>query len=277
MPDKLISEFENIKVENSLQKPDIIELRNITQYYDGNPNPVIKDLNLLIEDDPGTGQYIAILGQSGCGKSTLLRYICGLQKPSSGEILINGKPITKQDRAGMVFQQYSSFPWLTVSENIEFGLKLKGVDKKTRDNNIRDIIQIMNLSGHEHKYAKYGPLSGGQLQRVAIARSLVANPRILMMDEAFGALDIKTRSSMQDMVLSIHDNICPTIVFVTHDISEAVYLSDYVYIMSANPGKIIQKFEIKLGKRDYNTKRTPQFHNYVYEIEDKMRELLVKK
>ena len=265
--------MENIIIKNNPDQTDIIELKNVTQKYPGNPNSVIENLSLLIEDEPNHGQYISILGRSGCGKSTLLRYICGLQHPTSGEVLMNGKPISPSDRAGMIFQQYSSFPWLTVYQNIEFGLNLKGESEKMKREKVMAMIQVMGLDGHENKYARYPVLSGGQLQRVAIARSLVANPRILMMDEPFGALDIGTRSAMQDMLLSLWQTLHPTIVLITHDIAEAVYVSDYVYVMSANPGKIVERYKIDLGPRNKQTKRSQKFNEYVYQIEDKMEEL----
>jgi NitT/TauT family transport system ATP-binding protein len=270
--------MENIIIKNNPEQTDVIELKNVTQIYPNSKGPTIENLSLLIEDAPENGQYITILGPSGCGKSTILRYICGLQKPTSGEILMNGKPISSADRAGMIFQQYSSFEWLTVYENIEFGLKLKGEKESVRKEKVKAIIDVVGLAGHENKYAKYPVLSGGQLQRVAIARSLVANPRILMMDEPFGALDIGTRSSMQDMILSLWGTLHPTIVLVTHDIAEAVYLSDDIYIMSTGPGKIVEHFKIDLGPRNRATKRSPKFNEYVYQIEDKMESLkLIKK
>lgn len=268
--------MDNIIIKNNPDQTDIIEIKNVSQVYSDVKKPVIENLSLLIEDEPNHGQYITILGRSGCGKSTLLRYICGLQQPTIGEVLLNNKPLTHQDRAGMIFQQYSSFTWLTVYENIEFGLKLKGEPKAIRKEKVMAIIKVVGLEGHENKYARYPILSGGQLQRVAIARSLVANPRILMMDEPFGALDISTRASMQEMILSLWETLHPTIVLVTHDIAEAVYLSDYVYVMSANPGRIVEQYKIDLGPRNKETKRSQKFHDYVYKIEDKMEELKLK-
>jgi len=250
--------------------PDIIELRNVTQTYE-NGNTVLENFSLLIEDKPNVGQFVSILGQSGCGKSTILRYICGLDTPTAGEILIKGEPISKKNRVGMVFQQYSSFPWRTVLDNVAFGLEIQGVEKKEREERAMEIIEVVGLSGHEKKFAKYGILSGGQLQRVAIARSLLANPEIIVMDEPFGALDIKTRLAMQDMLMNIWERVHPTIVLVTHDISEAVYLSDEIYIMKANPGiitdKVIPPFSFPRRKE---IKRTKEFSDTVHYIEDLM-------
>lgn len=251
--------------------PDIVELKNINMSYDGGKNYIIKDLNLLIEDKPNQGQFVVILGLSGCGKSTLLRFICGLQNPTSGEILIKGKPKEKKLRIGMVFQQYSSFPWLSVLDNVALGLQYKGVSEKERHEKAMEIIKLVGLDGHEKKYAKYPTLSGGQLQRVAIARSLVADPEILLMDEPFGALDLNTRLQMQDLLCEIWTKLQSTIIFVTHDLPEAVYLGDDIYIMRACPGMIVEKIKVDLPlNRNRNIKRTPHFTTLVNTIENRM-------
>ncbi len=253
--------------------PDIIELRNINQSYDGKKQ-VIKDFNLLIEDKPNQGQFVVLLGASGCGKSTILRYIAGLQKPTLGEVLIKAKPLTSDDRIGMVFQQYSSFPWMTVLENVSLGLKYKGIDKKEATEKAMQMIKVVGLEGHEHKFAKYPTLSGGQLQRVAIARSLLVNQEILLMDEPFGALDTYTRLKMQDFLIDIWEKVHPTIILVTHDISEAVYLGDDIYIMSANPGAIVEQIKSDLPlHRTREIKRSKSFVDLVYRIEDQMMTL----
>ena len=250
---------------------NIVELKNITQTYDDGKVVVLKDFNLLIEDKPNQGQFVALLGASGCGKSTILRYISGLQSPTSGDVLLYGKPRTDKDRVGMVFQKYSSLPWMTVLENVALGLNYQGVPKKEREEKARDMIKKVGLTGHEHKFAQYPALSGGQLQRVAIARSLLANPRILLMDEPYGALDINTRLAMQDMLLQIWYEVHPTIIFVTHDISEAVYLGDDLYIMRSNPGNIVEHIYVDLPfRRDRSIKRTPRFEELTNYIEDKM-------
>ena len=182
---------------------NIIELKNISQSYDDGKTFILKDFNLIIEDKPAQGQFVVILGMSGCGKSTVLRYIAGLQKPTSGEVKIHEKLRSENDRVGMIFQQYSSLPWLTVLENVAMGLEYKGVDKHEREAKAMDMIELVGLKGHEKKFAQYPTLSGGQLQRVAIGRSLLSNPDILLMDEPFGALDIKTRLQMQEMLEDI--------------------------------------------------------------------------
>jgi NitT/TauT family transport system ATP-binding protein len=254
--------------------PDIIELKKIDQSYDEGKVQVIKNLDLLIEDEPDRGQFIVILGPSGCGKSTILRYIAGLQQPTAGEVLLYGKPRTDNDRIGMVFQQYSSFPWLTVMENIALGLKYRGVSKKERMQKAEEMLKIVGLEGHGDKFAQYPTLSGGQLQRVAIARSLLVNENIILMDEPFGALDTNTRLRMQDFLIEIWEKVHPTIVFVTHDISEAVYLADDIFIMSKAPANLAEHIKVKLPvHRDSTIKRDPNFIDLVRYIEDKMMNL----
>jgi len=171
----------------------------------------------------------------------------------------------------MVFQQYSSFPWRTVLDNVVFGLEVAGVSKSEREDRAMEIIRVVGLEGHEKKYAKYGILSGGQLQRVAIARSLLASPDIIVMDEPFGALDIRTRLQMQDMLMNIWEQVHPTIILVTHDISEAVYLSDDIYIMRANPGVIEHHVKLPFPfPRRSEIKRGTEFREVVHHIEDLM-------
>ncbi len=248
---------------------DIIELKDISQTYDNGATWVLKDLNFLIEDTPEQGQFVVLLGRSGCGKSTLLRYIAGLQKPSSGEVLINGKPRSEDLAISMVFQQYSSMPWYTVLDNVALPLRYRGVARAERHERAMEMIKLVGLEGHERKYAKYPLLSGGQLQRVAIARSLISNPSIILMDEPFGALDTHTRFQMQLLLVDIWEKLQSTIVFVTHDIPEAVFLADDVYVMGANPGRIIKGFHIDLDfHRDRTTKRQPRFLELVNEIDD---------
>lgn len=262
---------QNIPFLNDVNIPDVIELRNVSQYYPGVKDPVIKDLNMLIEDTSTNGKFVVVLGVSGCGKSTVLRYISGIQKPSSGEIFINGKPKDEKVKIGMVFQQYSSYPWLSVLDNVAQGLKLKGVPEKERHARAREMIKLMGLEGHEKKYAKPPTLSGGQLQRVAIARSLVSSPEILLMDEPFGALDVNTRLKMQDLLCEIWSKLKTTIIFVTHDISEAVYLGDEIFFMRAAPGQIVDKMTIDLPyERNRLLKREKKFTDQMWTVEDKL-------
>ena len=287
-PDQATSDSVSTET-GSLQKPDegnfasadIINLKGINQIYsDSNPpNVVFKDFNLDIKDQPGQGQFITMMGKSGCGKSTLLRYISGLQEPTSGNVYIYGKKRTENDRIPMVFQQYTSFEWKTVLENVALPLIIKGVPKSEAYDKAMEMIKIVSLEGHEKKWAKYPILSGGQLQRVAIARNLVVNPQILLMDEPFGALDTVTRKQMQKFLRTIFENasLDPTVIFVTHSESEAVFLSTDIYILGSAPSNIKCHLEIDLpGKREDSLRYTSTFTDYVNKIDRIMDELKTK-
>ena len=250
---------------------NIIDLRDVSHTYDGGKSYVLQDLKFLVEDKPAQGQFAVILGPSGCGKSTVMRYIAGLKTPSEGTILVHDKPITSENRVGMVFQQYSSLPWRTVLENVSLALQYQGVTEKERRERAMDMITKVGLAGHENKFAQYPTLSGGQLQRVAIARSLMANQEILLMDEPFGALDINTRLQMQDLLADLWRDIHPTVIFVTHDISEAVYLGDEIFIMKKAPSRFVERIAVDLPlHRDREMKRDQRFTDLVREVEDKM-------
>jgi NitT/TauT family transport system ATP-binding protein len=251
---------------------DIINMFNINQTYTTKKEEVriFDNLNFNIKDIKNECQFVTILGKSGCGKSTLLRYISGLQKPTSGEIKIYGKTKTEKDRIPMIFQQFSSFPWKKVIDNIALPLILKNVNKTEAYDKAEAMIKVVGLTGNENKWAKYPLLSGGQLQRVAIARSLISNSQILLLDEPFSALDIRNRTELQNILLNIFYNkngIDVTFILVTHDIREAVYLSNRIYIMQTNPGRIYKEYIINLGERKPEIKNTPDFLNIVSQIE----------
>ncbi len=261
---------------------DIINLVNINQIYSDHipPNVVFKDFNLDIMDIKTQGQFITIMGKSGCGKSTLLRYISGLQEPTSGEVYIYGKKRTDKDRIPMVFQQYTSFEWKTVLQNVALPLILKGVPKSEANDKAMEMIEIVGLSGHEKKWAKYPILSGGQLQRVAIARNLVVNPQILLMDEPFGALDTITRKQIQVFLRSVfeHAKLDPTVIFVTHSESEAVFLSTDIYIMDSGPATIKHHFKIDLPQRREDSVRyTNEYSEYVNKLGTLLEDLKKEK
>lgn len=260
-----------ISFNDDPNQANIVSLRGIDQSYDGGRTEIIKGLDLLVEDKPAQGQFVVILGMSGCGKSTLLRYIAGLQKPTKGEVFLQGKPVGPDNRASMVFQQYSSLPWMTVLENVALPLQFSGLSKKDREEKAMEMIRLVGLSGHEQKFAQYPTLSGGQLQRIAIARSLLANASIILMDEPFGALDIHTRLQMQELLGKIWNEIHPTVIFVTHDIAEAVYLGDEILIMKAPPSNFVEHIHIDLPLyRNKEIKRDRAFIEMVYHIEDLM-------
>jgi NitT/TauT family transport system ATP-binding protein len=257
---------------------DIINLVNINQVYSEStpPNVVFKDFNLDIKDIKEKGQFITLMGKSGCGKSTLLRYISGLQEPTSGDVYIYGKKRTSKDRIPMVFQQYTSFEWKTVLQNVALPLILKGVPKDEANDKAMAMIKVVGLAGHEYKWAKYPILSGGQLQRVAIARNLVVNPQILLMDEPFGALDTITRKQIQLFLRSIFENarIDPTVVFVTHSESEAVFLSSDIIILDSGPATIRHQFKIDLPDvRDEAVRYSTQFTDYVNKLGSLLEDL----
>lgn len=204
-------------------------------------------------------QFAVIVGPSGCGKSSLLDVIAGLREPSSGACLLDGKEIHGPGKErGMVFQNYSLFPWLTVLKNVEFGLMLQGKPRAEATGRARHYVNSVGLSGFENAYPNQ--LSGGMKQRVAIARSLANNPEVILMDEPFGALDSQTRIVMQQLLLGIWEKEHKTVLFVTHDIDEALYLGEKVYVMSARPGRIIDTISIGFAHpRSYELSTSPEF------------------
>lgn len=232
---------------------------------------VLGGVNMLVPNKK-EGEFSIIMGASGSGKSTLLRFIANLDKPTSGEVYVNGLNVNNwRIRLGMVFQEYSSFPWLTVLDNVALGLKYQGVGKEERRTLAMEMIKRVGLEGHELKYAKKPSLSGGQLQRVAIARSLLANPQVLLLDEPFGALDVKTRAQMQDLLRSLFMEFKPTILLVTHDIDEAVYLADSIFILSKPPAVVAHHIQVDLGpQRDRTIQRSAKFLELRNKVEDIM-------
>lgn len=227
----------------------------------------LKDINMHVE----TGEFVCAVGASGSGKSTLLRLIAGLDFPTSGEITVDYQPVTGPgaDR-GMVFQKYTLYPWMSVQKNVEFGLKLLGITASKRREIASYYLDIVGLANFAKSLPK--ELSGGMKQRVAIARALATNPKILLMDEPFGALDIQTKENMQQFLLDIWQKTGCTIMMITHDVGEAVFLSQRIYVLTAQPGTIKQELSINLpSDRDYQIKRQPNFHQQVDKIVDILR------
>jgi NitT/TauT family transport system ATP-binding protein len=198
------------------------------------------------------GQFVSIIGPSGCGKSTLLNMVAGFVEPTSGEVLLDGARIKGpgSDR-GVVFQQYSLFPWLTVRKNVEFGLKMRGVTLSQREPAARTLLGLAGLLAFENHYPDQ--LSGGMKQRVGIVRALATNPQVLLMDEPFGALDSQTRVVMQEILTNMWQQFRISVLFVTHDIEEAIFLSDRIYVMTARPGRIKAEITVPLARP-----RTPE-------------------
>jgi len=225
----------------------------------GRETEAVRDVSFDIVDKPGVGEVIVFLGPSGCGKSTILKSVAGLLAPTSGEILMEGKPIADVGRdRGMVFQAYTSFGWLTVRENLEYGLRLQGVPKPERHGRSDKYLRSVGLAEFADRYPK--DLSGGMKQRVAIARTLINQPKIVLMDEPFGALDPQTRWGMQSLLLDVSRTEDNTILFVTHDVSEAVYLADSVYVLSSRPARILHKVDVPaFPVHDVALKSAPEF------------------
>jgi NitT/TauT family transport system ATP-binding protein len=223
-----------------------IEVRNVGKVFRTSTQDVVALEDISIEVKPG--HFVVLVGPSGCGKSTLLMMLAALLQQSSGTITINGAPILQPDpdRVGVVFQEASLFPWLTAEENVEFPLALRGVAKSERRAKAQDALQLVGLDGfgkrHPHE------LSGGMKQRVSIARGLVQDPPVLLMDEPFAALDEQTRMTMGDELLRIWAATGKTVVFVTHSLTEAVYLADEVIVMSARPGRIVDRLQVPLPR-----------------------------
>ncbi|HVT59441.1 MAG TPA: ABC transporter ATP-binding protein [Thermoanaerobaculia bacterium] len=219
----------------------------------------VRDVSFDILHRSGVGELVVFLGPSGCGKSTLLKTIAGLIVPTSGEVLVHGEPVLGVGRdRGMVFQAYTSFGWLTVRGNVEYGLRLRGLPAGERRAQADKYLQAVGLAEFADRYPR--ELSGGMKQRVAIARTLINRPHVVLMDEPFGALDPQTRWGMQGLLLDVTQTEDHTIVFVTHDVSEAVYLADTVYIVSPRPARILHRVDVPyFAHRDINLKSSAEF------------------
>jgi len=223
-----------------------LTIRDVSVVYRARSGPDVVAIDRL-SLDVADREIVSIVGPSGCGKSTLLRLVAGLVRPSSGDILLDGHLVADPgaDR-GMVFQSYTLFPWLTVEGNVEFGPRIRGKPAEYCRQVAARYIQMVGLTGFERAYPK--ELSGGMMQRVAIARALANDPEVLLMDEPFGALDAQTRALMQELLLDIWQKSPKTILFVTHDIDEALFLGDRVYIMTARPGKLREEVSLRLPR-----------------------------
>lgn len=251
--------------------PDIIELQDISTSFDGGRTFIIKDFNLLVEDIPDTGEFIVILGKSGCGKTTVLKYIAGLMTPFSGRVLIHGRDRSHDVPISMVFQEPSALEHYTVLKNVMLPLLYRHVPEREAADRALNMIKAVGLEGHEQKYAKFGKLSGGQLQRVVIARSLIANPGIILMDEPNRGLDNDTALQIDLLVANLWQQLQSTIILVTHDIEQAVFLGTKIYIMGGKPANIVKAFKVDLPfPRNRETRRTRAFLDLKNEVEDFM-------
>ncbi|MEP9381274.1 ABC transporter ATP-binding protein [Nocardioides sp. KR10-350] len=220
-----------------------IAIRRVSKVFPASSGPV--QALTGVDLDVREGEIVTLVGTSGCGKSTLLNIVAGLERPTEGEVTVSGRPVTGPgpDR-GVIFQQYALFPWLTVAGNVEFGLRLQGVRRREAAATARRYLELVDLAGFADALPK--ELSGGMRQRVAIARAYAVNPSILLMDEPFGALDAVTRVELQDQLLRAWSAEPKTIVFVTHDVEEAVYLADRVVVMSPRPGRVSEVIDVDL-------------------------------
>jgi NitT/TauT family transport system ATP-binding protein len=253
----------------------IVEFRHVSVRF--GTFTAINDVSCSVLDSPNQGEFITIVGPSGCGKSTLLNLVAGFLNPTEGEVLIRGKHVSGPGRdRGMIFQQYSSFPHLTVLQNVMFGLEINNLeaDSRIRRSKAESVLEQVELTEHRHKYPHQ--LSGGQQQRVAIARSLVMEPQILLMDEPFSALDEPTRMEMQELIVKLWYRVNPTILCITHNVTEAVYLGERVWIFTHAPGQIA--YDIRsdtiphsVGIPPLVAQERPEFKNAVYVVTEAFR------
>ncbi|HEY0712504.1 MAG TPA: ABC transporter ATP-binding protein [Polyangia bacterium] len=245
------------RFEKIYQRPVVLSLRGLCREFRGEDGPV-KALD-AVSFDVHRRELVCVIGPSGCGKSTIGRLIAGLDEPTAGQLLLDGEPIVGPcHQRGMVFQGYTLFPWRTVIQNVMFGLEVAGKTRSTAEEEARPWIEMVGLGKFANAYPHQ--LSGGMKQRVAIARALVNRPRILIMDEPFGALDAQTRAEMQSHLLQIWRHVDVTIVFITHDLDEATYLADRVFVMGANPGRLIEVVENRVPRpRSPEQFESPEF------------------
>ena len=247
-----------------------VEVRGVTKVFPGRKGAAtvaIDGIDMHVE----RGEFVCLVGASGCGKSTLLNIVAGLTEPTEGEALLEGLPIAgpSPDR-GLVFQGYSLFPWRTVEENVAFGLELSKMEKGARRDRVAELLEVMQLT----KWATARPtqLSGGMRQRVAIARALAPQPEVLLLDEPFGALDATTRILMQEFLLQVWRDMGMTILMVTHDVEEALFLAERIYVLSSHPGRVKQEIVLPFGRmRAQSLRRQPEF----LELREEVQRLLL--
>lgn len=247
-----------------------LEVKNLYKQFKTRQGGLValKDINLHVEE----GELVCAVGASGSGKSTLLRLIAGLDTPTAGDILVDGVQVTGPgaDR-GMVFQSYTLYPWMNVLDNVSFGLELQGISRLERRQRASYYLDVVGLTPFARAFPK--ELSGGMKQRVAIARALANQPKILLMDEPFGALDVQTKETMQQFLLQVWRRTQTTILMITHDVEEAVFLSQRIYVLSSRPGTVKQELLLDWpAERDYHLKRSSRFQDYREQVMDLLRQ-----
>ena len=254
-----------------------LEVNNLQKEFPTKQGAVtaLKNINMHVE----TGEFVCVIGASGSGKSTLLRLVAGLDFPSAGEIKVDQVPVIGPGRdRGMVFQQYTLYPWLNVAKNVEFGLKLQGISRAKRKERVDYYLNVVGLTQFKNALPK--ALSGGMKQRVAIARALACEPKILLMDEPFGALDVQTKETMQQFLLEIWRRTGTSILMITHDVEEAVFLAQRIYVLTARPGTVQREFNINLPSeeeaRSYHVKSLTEFQQYRETITQMLRDNTVE-
>lgn len=248
------------------QRPVVLDVVNLSRQFETPQGPVTALDGVSFKAH--RREFICVIGPSGCGKSTFIRLLAGLDQPTSGQVLLDGKAVSGPGpERGMVFQGYTLFPWLTVKRNIMFGLTMKGVGELQAEQEALQWIDMIGLKKFAESYPSQ--LSGGMKQRVAIARALATNPRILLMDEPFGALDAQTRAQMQSYLLQIWRNVDVTILFITHDLDEAIYLADRILVLKANPGAIQEVIEVPVPRPRHSDQFiSPEFLSVRKRIEE---------
>ncbi len=247
-----------------------VEIRNLDVRFGRGANLVNAVNDVSIDVKPG--EFVSILGPSGCGKSTLLNVVAGFVERSGGSVLVDGKEVSGPSaERGMVFQQYSLFPWMTVRKNVEFGLKMQGRSRSDREMAARTLLGLAGLLAFENHYPEQ--LSGGMKQRVGIVRALATSPQVLLMDEPFGALDSQTRVVMQQILTNMWQRFRLSVLFITHDIDESIFLSDKVYVMTARPGCIKAEIEVPLPRpRVAEMMTSPEFLLLKKQLHELIRE-----
>jgi NitT/TauT family transport system ATP-binding protein len=273
--------LERVRQPDEVRLPHVVEFHGVTKTFNtGQPNAftAIRDVTFVVEDKVGKGEFVCVLGPSGCGKSTILRLIAGLRPQfpaTSGQVLVFGRSVDGPgaDR-GMVFQDYTSFDHRSVLDNVTFGLECMGVARNVRYELGRQWIERvgLNVAKDQHKYPH--ELSGGMRQRVAIARTLILRPRVILMDEPFGALDPQTRMNMQDLLIALWKEVEATVFFITHSIEEAVFLGDRIYVMSNSPGTILKELMIEPSNLpSKEMQRESRFQETVYYVREMISRL----